>query len=113
MCDRPRLNRDVRGRTTLMHASYAGDHEEVIRLPDEGVHPDARDGGGDTALMFAAMGGHKVIVRLLIARGADPLARANNGWTAMRFAVSRGPHEMAAQLHLAEVKAYRGSRRSR
>lgn len=72
---RDSLNRNVEGRTPLMHASFEGDLDGVIRLLDEGSDPNARDAGGDTALMFATMGGHFLVVKMLLAHGADPLVR--------------------------------------
>ena len=101
------LNRNVEGRTPLMHASFEGDLDRVIALLDEGSDPNDRDAGGDTALMFASMGGHFLVVKMLLAHGADPLARARNGWTALRFAESRYQHEVAALLRRAEEEAYR------
>lgn len=101
------LNRNVVGRTLLMHAAYEGDLDRVIRLLDEGSDPNARDAGGDTALMFAAMRGYFLTVKTLLAHGADPLGRAKNGWTALRFAESRYHHEVASLLRQAEEKAYR------
>ena len=105
------LNRNVEGRTLLMHASFEGDLDRVVALLDEGSDPNARDGGGDTALMFAALGGHFLIVKMLLAHGADPLARARNGWTALHFAESRQHRDVAALLERAEDKAYREAMR--
>ncbi|HEY9283068.1 MAG TPA: ankyrin repeat domain-containing protein [Pyrinomonadaceae bacterium] len=101
------LNRNVEGRTLLMHASFDGDLDLVIRLLDEGSDVNARDAGGDTALMFASMRGHFLVVKMLLAHGADPLARAKNGWTALRFAQTRWHQEVASLLERAEEKAYR------
>lgn len=100
------LNRNVEGRTPLMHASFEGDLDRIIRLLDEGSDPNARDAGGDTALMFASMGGHFLVVKMLLGHGADPLLRARNGWTALMFAESRHQHEVASLLRRAEEKAY-------
>lgn len=104
---RDSLNSQVEGRTPLMHASFEGDLDRVIRLLDGGSDPNARDAGGDTALMFASMGGYFLIVKMLLAHGADPLACARNGWTALRFAESRQHREVASLLRRAEEKAYR------
>ena len=101
------LNRNVEGRTLLMHASFEGDLDRVIRLLEEGSDVNARDAGGDTALMFASMAGHFLIVKMLLAHGADPLLRARNGWTALRFAETWQHHEVASLLRRAEEKAYR------
>ncbi len=104
---RDSLNRNVEGRTSLMHASFEGDLDRVVRLLDEGSDVNACDAGGDTALMFASMAGHFLIVKTLLAQGADPLLRARNGWTALHFAETRHQHEVAALLRRAEEKAYR------
>lgn len=101
------LNRNIEGRTLLMHASFEGDLDRVLALLDGGSDPNARDGGGDTALMFAAMGGHFLIVKMLLGHGADPLVCAKNGWTALHFAESRHQREVASLLRRAEEKAYR------
>jgi len=104
---RDSLNRNIEGRTPLMHASFKGDLDRVITLLDKGSDVNARDAGGDTALMFASMAGHFLIVKMLLAHGADPLLRARNGWTALTFAESRHQHEVASLLRRAEEKAYR------
>lgn len=108
---RDSLNRNVEGRTLLMHAAFEGDLDRVLALLTEGSDPNARDAGGDTALMFAAMRGHFLIVKMLLAHGADPLARARNGWTALRFAQTRWHREVASLLERAEEKAYRDAMR--
>ncbi len=101
---RDSLNRNVEGRTLLMHAAFGGDLERVIALLDEGSDPNARDAGGDTALMFAAMRGHFLVVKTLLAHGADPLARARNGWTAKKAAQSGLHQQIAGVLHRAETE---------
>jgi uncharacterized protein len=105
------LNRNVEGRTLLMHAAFEGDLDMVLRLLDEGSDPNAKDAGGDTALMFAAMRGHFLVVKMLLAHGADPMERARNGWTALRFAESRWHQEVVSLLRQAEEKAYREAMR--
>ncbi|HLL74453.1 MAG TPA: ankyrin repeat domain-containing protein [Pyrinomonadaceae bacterium] len=104
---RDSLNKNVEGRTLLMHAAFEGDLDRVIRLLEEGSDPNASDAGGDTALMFAAMRGHFMIVKMLLAHGAAPLERAKNGWTPRRFAETGRHAEVVSLLERAEEKSYR------
>lgn len=101
------LNKNVVGRTLLMHASYEGDVEKISALLEEGSDPNARDESGDTALMFASLGGHFLIVKMLLAHGADVTSQAKNGWTALQAARSRHHSEVINLLERAEEKAYR------
>ncbi|MFQ5790492.1 MAG: ankyrin repeat domain-containing protein [Acidobacteriota bacterium] len=65
--------------------SYAmeGLLEEVERLLDQGVSPNAADGDGETALMFAAGSGFPKIVKVLLTAGADANAKNSDGQTAL------------------------------
>jgi ankyrin repeat protein len=101
------INKNIEGRTPLMHAAFDGELVRVIALLSEGADPNARDSGGDTALMFAAMCGHLLVVKVLLGHGADPALPARNGWKALQFAVSRGHTEVASLLSQAEQNSYR------
>jgi ankyrin repeat protein len=64
--------RDGEGRTPLMVAAAAGDHDTVALFLERGARADARDNDGATALHHAARGGHDACL-LMVARAGAPL----------------------------------------
>lgn len=100
---RDEANDNIKGRTPLMLAAFAGNLGEVRTLLAQGVEVNARDKDGDTALMFAAFKGHAEIVSLLLSHGANIHARAKNGWTAKGAARSGLHAEIAIMLRRAEM----------
>lgn len=88
---------DAKGMTSLMHASAAWRHNEVIKflLKTSKVDVGHRDGQGRTELSHVAEnlgqfsdGG--VASMLIKEYGQDPLAVDNNGWSPLCHAVSNG-----------------------
>lgn len=69
--------------------SYAmgGEVEEVRRLLEEGVNPNAADEDGETALMFAVSSSIPEVVDVLLDAGADPGSKNSSGLTALMGAV--------------------------
>jgi len=55
----------------LVDAAATGDEDEVRKLLDAGVDPDAADAVGRTAVTHAAYAGHARVVRMLVDAGAD------------------------------------------
>lgn len=96
-------NCDVRGRTPLHKAAFAGLVEVVDILIQHGVRVDARDRDNITALHSVSQEGHDSIAAILIKAGADVNARAVNGWTPLHLASSNG-HPAIVKL-LLENKA--------
>ena len=75
--------------------SYAGggEVEEVQRLLDQGVSPNAADEDGETALMFAVGSAVPEVVGVLLEAGADPNSKNSDGLTAL-MAAAIGDGEM-------------------
>lgn len=73
--------------------------DEVKKLLDEGVPPNACDPDGCTVLMAAATGGNVGIIKLLIDSGAKPLTKhKENGNTALHYAASKTKKEAVEYL---------------
>jgi ankyrin repeat protein len=71
-------------RDAWIRTALAGSAEDLRKLLDAGLSPNAKTAGGTTALMMAARDVEKV--RLLVDRGADVNARAATGFTPLMVA---------------------------
>jgi len=80
--------------------SYAGggEVEEVQRLLDQGVSPNAADEDGETALMFGVGSAVPEVVKVLLEAGAEVDARDNDGKSALDHAKWYRLVEMAELL---------------
>ena len=85
---------DIRGRTTLMYAAYAGDLEMARLMLENGAPVNIQTDVGTTALMFAAAEGHMEVVRFLVENGADIYIQNGYGYTALSLAEERGHQEV-------------------
>ena len=90
--------RDPRGHSALMLATYSGSWEAFELLLARGADPNGADFGGNTILMAAAFKGHPGMIRHLLACGADPLAKNAAGLTARGFAEQFGRVEVLPLL---------------
>lgn len=90
--------RDARGYSALMLATYSGSWEAFDLLLARGADPNGRDFGGNTILMAAAFKGHVPMIRRLLACGADVSATNAAGLTALGFAEQFGRHEVRPLL---------------
>ena len=81
---------DVRGRTTLMYAAYAGDLEMARLMLENGAPVNVQTDVGTTALMFAAAYGYIEMVRFLVENGADIHIQNGYGYTALSLAEEGG-----------------------
>ena len=78
----------------LLDAVYRGDVDQVWKLLEDCVNPDALDEYEDeTALISASKNGHVEIVKLLLAADATLDAVETDGYTALMFASKRGHTE--------------------
>ena len=93
---------DLRGRTTLMYAAYAGDLETARLMLENGAPVNVQTDVGTTALMFAAAYGHMEVVRFLVENGADIHILNGYGYTALILAEERGHQEVVDFLRLVE-----------
>lgn len=67
-----------------MESALFGSRDELARLLDAGLSPNAKSASGFTLLMFSAHDPEKV--KLLLSRGADAKARAKSGYDALLVA---------------------------
>src|SRR6478609_1264757 len=87
------------GPEALHSAVRAGRVQEVERLLNSGVSPNARDALGSTPLHDAAWAGDVEMVRFLLAHGADVNARhLEAGSTALHYAILTGRAPVAEVL---------------
>ena len=93
---------DVRGRTTLMYAAYAGDLEMARLLLENGAPINAQTDVGTTALMFAAAFGHVEMARFLVENGAEIHIQNGYNYTALSLAEERGHQEVVDFLRSVE-----------
>ena len=93
---------DLRGRTTLMYAAYAGDLEMARLMLENGAPVNVQTDVGTTALMFAAAYGHMEVVRFLVENGADIHIQNGYGYTALSLAEERGHQEVVDFLRSVE-----------
>lgn len=83
----------------LLDAVYRGDVDQVRKLLEDCVNPDALDEYKDeTALISASKKGHVEIVKLLLAANATLDAVETDGYTALMFAGKRGHTETVKTL---------------
>ena len=90
--------RDPRGYSALMLATYSGSWEAFELLLAHGADPNGSDFGGNTVLMAAAFKGHAAMIRRLLACGADLTATNAAGLTARAFAEQFGRFEVLGLL---------------
>ena len=90
---------------SLLQATQAGHHNDVIILLDLGANVDYQNEERKTALMLAINGGHEHIIQTLIARGANVNIQDDCGNTALiiglNFAGQNG-HFQVVELLLKE-----------
>ncbi|WP_460219153.1 ankyrin repeat domain-containing protein [Psychroserpens sp. MEBiC05023] len=78
--------KDARGFTPLIFATYFDNEQATIILLEHGVDVDARDGTGNSALIGVCFKGNVPFVERLLNYGADINAKNNLGTTALIFA---------------------------
>ncbi len=71
-------------------AARQGDVENVNRLLDQGVAPDARDKTGETPLFSASVAGKADVAAILVKRGAAIESRNDRGLTPLHGAAYSG-----------------------
>jgi ankyrin repeat protein len=67
--------RDIRGRTALIHASKDGDREAVQLLLAAGAKVNGGDFHGFTALIYASGNNNRELLELLLAAGQKSMPR--------------------------------------
>ena len=85
----------------LLHATEAGDVEQMATLLAQGADVEARNAHGWTALHIAAAGGDPAVVALLLQHGADVQAQSHIGTTPLDNASLRGGRKAVIDLLLA------------
>jgi ankyrin repeat protein len=78
------------GATTLMQASFTGQHAVVADLLHRGSPVDDHDKDGYTALMYAAQAGQVPCIEALLGGGANPNEQDRDGNTPLMFAAQHG-----------------------
>jgi ankyrin repeat protein len=93
-------DRDVHGRTALMHAVSQGHFDCTLYLLDMNVRLEARDKNGFTAVMWATFKNQHSCVGLLIDRHANLNNLDGKGRTACMYAASRNyPNVLWLLIH--------------
>ena len=90
--------RDHRGYSALMLATYTGNAEAFAFLLGRGADVNSVDFAGNSILMGAAFKGHGAMVDALVARGADLRLKNHAGLDAVGFATTFGRIEIADRL---------------
>ena len=90
--------RDHRGYSALMLATYSGNAEAFELLLARHADPNSRDLAGNTVLMGAAFKGHLEMFRKLLAAGADARLKNGAGMGVREFATLFGRSEIVAEL---------------
>ena len=95
--------RDARGFSPLVLATYLDQRGVVEALIAAGVDLNARDAAGNTALMGLSFKGNVPLATYLLAEGADAGAVNTAGDTARSFAIKFGHQDFVSLLdaHLA------------
>jgi hypothetical protein len=91
-------DKDLWGRTALMHALWYGRTAIMKALLKAGTDVNAKDNSGTSALIFAAHGDSIEEVKSLLAAGADVSARDEFGETALDVARRRNHTEIVKLL---------------
>ena len=89
---------EMRSRTALMYAAYAGRFGVAQALIDAGARPDRRDGGGMTALILATDHHHFDIARMLLDAGADASAVSAQGGGTLNGPARQGKNGLIERL---------------
>ncbi len=71
----------------LFAYAMGGEVEEVRRLLDAGVNPNAADEDGETVLMFAVSSSIPEVVEMLLGAGANVYSKSSSGSTALMATV--------------------------
>ena len=77
--------KDIRGDTLLIHASWSGRYEMLRVLIEKGANIEAKDSYGNTPLINASMTRSYQNMYFLLENGADIKVRNNNGNTFTSF----------------------------
>ena len=97
--------KDDRGYTALILATYNQSPEAAELLLSHGASPEAGDGTGRTALMGASFQGDDQCVQLLLKYGARIDATDANGATALMYAVEFGRKSVIRTLIAAHANS--------
>ena len=85
--------------SALYDAALRGDDDEVLRLLESGISPNAVNSDGRSAMYAAASRGRHEMLELLCSRGADPdHGHAKSATTPLHVAVASGRLQCAVTL---------------
>ena len=95
--------RDDKGYTPLILATYDGNFEVAQFLLQHGASTEIKDNSGRTALMGAAFKGNEREVKLLLDHGANAAASDSKGMTSMMYAVMFARISVIKELRAGEA----------
>jgi ankyrin repeat protein len=90
--------KDARGSTPLILATYYNHTASVAALLQAGADTEIQDSMGNTALMGVSFKGYTAIAEMLLKNGALADAENGNGATALTFAATFGHNDIIKLL---------------
>lgn len=90
--------KDARGSTPLILATYYNNIAAVAALLQAGADTELQDGMGNTALMGVCFKGYTGAAKLLLENGASVHTENGNGATALTFAATFGHNDIISLL---------------